>query len=177
MTWPHCHGIPLKTTLHQLTHILQLLVQLQTTYDHTLNKWLYTDRHADIYPPWGYSYTRNTGVYISSLCLFHTTAYFYVIYKYVFSKWRSIRPVEINQYDFTMVTDYDITIGNDIARDVHCEITMGNDVARDVHCDITMSNDVTTYTYHGITMHNDDTMNIFYYVFFALCLIVLFYYR
>ncbi len=34
--------------------------------------------------------------------------------------------VEINQYDITMVTHYVITIGNDIARDAHCEITMGN---------------------------------------------------
>ncbi len=31
-------------------------------------------------------------------------------------------------------------------------------------------------TYHGITMHNDVAMNIFYNVFSALCLIVLFYY-
>ncbi len=41
-------------------------------------------------------------------------------------------------------------MGNDIARDAHCEITMGNDVARDIHCDITMSNDVAMCTYHGI---------------------------
>ncbi len=66
-----------------------------------------------------------------SMC---TMAYFYVIYSYVISEWRSIRPVEINQYDITM--------SNDVARDVHCEITMGNDVARDIYCDITMSNDV-----------------------------------
>ncbi len=45
----------------------------------------------------------------------------------------SIRPVEINQNDITMVTHYDITIGNDIARDAHCEITMGNDVTRNFH--------------------------------------------
>ncbi len=35
---------------------------------------------------------------------------FYVIYRYVFSKWRSIRPVEINQYDIKMPTHYDITM-------------------------------------------------------------------
>ncbi len=63
--------------------------------------------------------------------LFHTMAFFCVIYRYVFSEWRSIRPVEINQYDITMATHYDITIDNDVARDAHCEITMGNDVARD----------------------------------------------
>ncbi len=37
---------------------------------------------------------------------------------------------------------YDITMCNDIARDIHCDITMGNDIARDIHCDITMGNDV-----------------------------------
>ncbi len=82
---------------------------------------------------------------------------------------------ETNQYDITMATHYDITIGNDIARDAHCEITMGNDVARDIHCDVTMSNDITVCTYHGITMHAI-AMNLFYYVFSALYLIVLFYY-
>ncbi len=66
--------------------------------------------------------------------VFHTMACFYVIYRYVFSKWRSIRPVDINQYQsITMATHYDITMGNDVARDAHCEITMGNDVARDTH--------------------------------------------
>ncbi len=50
----------------------------------------------------------------------------YVIYKYVFFEWRSIRPVEINQYDIIMAT-HGITMGNDITRDA----TMGNDVAMD----------------------------------------------
>ncbi len=76
-------------------------------------------------------------------------AWLYVIYRYAISEWRSIRPVEMNQYDITMVTHYDITMGNDIARYAHCEITMGNDVARDIHCDITMSNDVAMCTYHA----------------------------
>ncbi len=76
-------------------------------------------------------------------------ARFYVIYSYVFFEWRSIRSVEINEYD----------------------ITMGNDVARDIHCDVTMSNDVAVYTY-GITMHNDSAMNIFYHVSSPLYLIV-----
>ncbi len=87
-------------------------------------------------------------------------AYFYVIYMYVISKWRSIRPVEINQYDITMATHYDITMGNDIARDAHCEITMGNEVARDVHCDITMSNGIAMCTYHDITMDNNVVISI-----------------
>ncbi len=72
-----------------------------------------------------------------------------------------------------MVTHYDITMGNDVTRDVQCEITMGNDIARDIHCDITMSNDVAMCTYHGITIHNDVAMNLFYYVFSALCLIMI----
>ncbi len=80
--------------------------------------------------------------------------------------------MEINQYDITMTTHYDITMGNDTVRDAYCEITMGIDI----HCDVTMSNDIAMCTYHGITMHNGIAMNIFYYVFSALCLIVLFYY-
>ncbi len=64
--------------------------------------------------------------------------------------------MEINQYDITMATNYNITMGNDVARDVHCEFTMSNDV----HCDITISNDVAMCTYHVITMYNDVAMNI-----------------
>ncbi len=105
--------------------------------------------------------------------LFHIMAWFYVIYWYVISESRSIRPVEINKYDLTMATHYDIIMGNDVARDVHCEITMVNDIARDIHCDITMSNNVAMCTYHDITMHNDVAMNLFYYVFSAQCLIVI----
>ncbi len=65
-----------------------------------------------------------------------------MIYRYVISEWRSIKPVEINQYDIIMATHYDITMSNDVARHVHFDITMGNDIARDIHCDVTMSNDV-----------------------------------
>ncbi len=89
------------------------------------------------------------------------------------SGWRSIRPVEINQYVITMATHYGITVGNDVARDAHCDITIGNDVPRDIHCDVTMSNDIDMCTYYGITMHNDVAMNLFYYVFSALCLIMI----
>ncbi len=45
-----------------------------------------------------------------------------------------------------------------------------------MYCDIPMSNIIAMCTYHGTTMHNDIVMNLFYYVFSALCLIVLFYY-
>ncbi len=89
------------------------------------------------------------------------------------SEWRSIRPVEINQYDITMATHYDITMGNDIARDAYFEITMGNDITRDIHCDVTMSNDIAMCTYHSMTMDNDTAMNLFYYVFSVLCLIMI----
>ncbi len=89
-----------------------------------------------------------------------------MIYRYVISEWRSINPVEINQYDITMATHYDITMGNNI-------ITMGNDIARDIHCDVTMSNDVAICIYHDIIMHNDITMNLLYYVFSALCLFMI----
>ncbi len=72
-----------------------------------------------------------------------------------------------------MAPHYDITMDNDVARDVHCEITMGIDIARDIHCDITMSNDIAMCTYHDITMHNDIAMNRFWYVFSVLCLIMI----
>ncbi len=79
------------------------------------------------------------------MLLFHIMAYFYMIYRYVFSKWRSIRPVEINQYDITVATHYDITMSNDIAMCI----------------------------YYGLTMHNDIAINLFYYVVSALCLIMI----
>ncbi len=43
---------------------------------------------------------------------------------YAFSELRSIRPAEINQYDLTMATHYDITMSNDVARDIHCDVTI-----------------------------------------------------
>ncbi len=36
-------------------------------------------------------------------------------------------------------------MGNNIARDAHCNVIMGNDVAMDIYCDVTMSNDVAMY--------------------------------
>ncbi len=67
--------------------------------------------------------------------------------------------MEINQYDITLATHYDITISNDIARDAYCEITMANGIARDIHCDVTMSNDVASVYIIA--------MNHIYYVFSA----------
>ncbi len=98
-----------------------------------------------------------------------------MIYRYVISIWRSIRPAEINQYDITMAPHYDTTIDNDIARDVHCEITMGNDIARDIHYDIIMSNDIAMCTNHGITNHDDVAMNLFFNIFLLPCLIMIYY--
>ncbi len=40
------------------------------------------------------------------------------------------------------MTHYDITIGNDVSRDVHCDITMGHDVAMGIYHDVTMDTDV-----------------------------------
>ncbi len=88
-------------------------------------------------------------------------ACFYVIYRYVFSKWRSIRLVETNHYDLTMTTHYDITMVNDVARDAHCEITKGNDVGRDIHSDIILSNGIAMCTYHGTTIHKNKNKFMF----------------
>ncbi len=93
-----------------------------------------------------------------------------MIYRYVFSEWRSIRPMQISQYDITMVTHYDIIMAKNIDRDAHFE---GNDMASDIHCDVTMSNDVAMCIYRGITMHRGIAMDLFYYVFSALCLIII----
>ncbi len=43
----------------------------------------------------------------------------------------------------------------------------------DIHCDITMSNDAAMCTYDGITIQNDIAMNLYYYVFSALSLIMI----
>ncbi len=42
---------------------------------------------------------------------------------------------------FCSMTHYDIPIGNDVARDVHCDIIMGHDVMGTCH-DVTMQTDV-----------------------------------
>ncbi len=41
------------------------------------------------------------------------------------------------------MTHYDITIANDVARDVHCDIIMGHDVVMGTYHDVTMQTDVT----------------------------------
>ncbi len=72
----------------------------------------------------------------------------------------------------TMATHYDITmklLGMTI-------VTLQNVIIY-IHCDVIMSNGIAMCTYYGITMHIDVAMNLFYYVFLALCLYVLFYYE
>ncbi len=39
---------------------------------------------------------------------------------------------------FCSMTHYDITIGNDVTRDVHCDIIMGHDVVIGTYHDVTM---------------------------------------
>ncbi len=50
------------------------------------------------------------------------------------------------------MTNYDIRMVHDIARDAYCNITMGNDIVRDIHCDITMSKDISICTSQYILM-------------------------
>ncbi len=57
---------------------------------------------------------------------------------------------------------------------IHYDITMGNDVARDILCDVTMSNDIAMCTYHATTMLNGIAMSFFYYVLLCPIMILLF---
>ncbi len=54
----------------------------------------------------------------------------------------------------------------------HYDITIGNDVARDVHYDIIMGHNIAMGTYHDVTMHTDVVRTLIYYV--LLCPIVIF---
>ncbi len=58
------------------------------------------------------------------------------------------------------MTNYDITIGNDVARDVHCEIIMGHGTVMG--------------TYHDVTMHTDVATTLIYYVLLRPIMIFLF---
>ncbi len=61
---------------------------------------------------------------------------------------------------FYSMTHYDITIGNDVARDVHYEIIMGHSIV--------------VGTYHDVIMHNDVATNLIYYVLLRPIIIFLF---
>ncbi len=54
----------------------------------------------------------------------------------------------------------------------HYHITIGNDVARDVHYEIIMGHSIVLGTYHDVTMHTDVAMTLIYYV--LLCQITIF---
>ncbi len=56
----------------------------------------------------------------------------------------------------------------------HYDITIGNDVARDVHYDIMMGHDVVIGTYHDITMQTDVARMLIYYVLIRPIMIFLF---
>ncbi len=46
----------------------------------------------------------------------------------------------------------------------HYDITIVNDVARDVHYEIMMGHSIVVGTYHDVTMHTDVAMTLIYYV-------------
>ncbi len=56
----------------------------------------------------------------------------------------------------------------------HYDITIGNDVARDVHCNIIMGHDVVIGTYHDVTMQTDVARMLIYYVLIRSIMIFLF---
>ncbi len=56
----------------------------------------------------------------------------------------------------------------------HCDITMGNDVARNVYCDIIIGHGITMVTYLDIIMHTDVARIIIYYVLLHPNVILLF---
>ncbi len=49
----------------------------------------------------------------------------------------------------------------------HYDITIGNDVARDVYYDIIMGHDIVIVTYHDVTMNTDVARTLIYF----LCII------
>ncbi len=44
------------------------------------------------------------------------------------------------------------------------DITMGNEVARDIHCYIIIGHDIVMGSYHDVTMHTDVASTLIYYV-------------
>ncbi len=59
--------------------------------------------------------------------------------------YRAIRFVGIKKWTLLLcsMTHYDITIGNDVARDVHCEIIRSHGIHMDTYHDVPMPSDVT----------------------------------
>ncbi len=56
----------------------------------------------------------------------------------------------------------------------HYDITIGNDVARDVHYEIIMGHRIVVGTYHDITMQADVARMLIYYVLILPIMIFLF---
>ncbi len=56
----------------------------------------------------------------------------------------------------------------------HYDITIGNNVARDVHYEIIMGHDIVVGTYRDVTMHTDVAMSLIYYVLLRPTMILLF---
>ncbi len=56
----------------------------------------------------------------------------------------------------------------------HYDITIGNDLGRDVHCNIIMGHDGVIGTYHDVTMQTDVAKMLIYYVLLHPILIFLF---
>ncbi len=56
----------------------------------------------------------------------------------------------------------------------HYDIPMGYDIARDVHCDITMGHNIVMGTYHDDIMHTDIARTLIYYVLLHPIMIFLF---
>ncbi len=46
----------------------------------------------------------------------------------------------------------------------HYNITIGNDVSRDVHCDFIMGHNVVMGACHDVTLHTDVSRTLIYYV-------------
>ncbi len=57
---------------------------------------------------------------------------------------------------------------------MHYDIIIGNDVARDVHCEIIMGHGIVMGTYHDVTIHADVATNLIYYVLLRPIMIFLF---
>ncbi len=53
-------------------------------------------------------------------------------------------------YFFGFMTHYEITIGNDVAKDVHCDIIMGHEVVMVRYHDVTMYTEFVMYYYAQI---------------------------
>ncbi len=56
----------------------------------------------------------------------------------------------------------------------HYDITIGNDVAREVDYETIMGYSIVVGTYHDITMHTDVAMTLIYYVLLRPIMIFLF---